>query len=560
MFGLLRFKREIFSLPLHYLILKDDFLEIQCHDDLAIFFGYEYPKLAKLIYKLDKKYRYHQFQISKKSGDTRLISSPCKELKQIQAKLNRVLAEIYEPRPSIHGFVEGKSIVTNARKHLDKRFIFNIDLERFFESIHFGRVRNLFKSAPFDFNRSVATILAQICCFENTLPQGAPTSPIVANIICWKLDSQLQHLAKNSHATYTRYADDLSFSFTCSRSRLPRAIVVREGENVYVGDELNDLIKANGFKVNEEKVRLCSKLSRMEVTGLTVNKKVNVRRQYVKQISSMLHAWRKFGYEAAEIEFNSKYSFRHRASDKPRSFLHVIKGKLSFLRSVRTGEDPIFNKLATQFNRLVDENHKFRVFEFVSPDQQILDSLWVFEALYDDENGEAITSQGTAFSVKGVGIVTCAHVVLNSKGELHKECEVFQLSDPSKKFQVRLLNSCTHRDIAICEIIDWDNVGILEISNSALTLQMPVTLIGFPGYSYGQSHYIVDSKVAKILSQNSVDKFELDKTIRKGNSGGPILDSNRKVIGMALEGEYHEGGKNGCLSNTEINKFINDFQ
>lgn len=293
------YKREIARLPFAEL-MKEKFLSLDDHNDLANFFGLSYAELSKIIYITHPTYVYHQFQIPKKNGGERQISSPSKKLKAIQLKLKDVLYEIYPSKSAVHGFAKNKSIVTNAANHLDKRYIFNLDLSDFFGSIHFGRVRNLFKSRPFNFNHSVATILAQICCLNNSLPQGAPTSPIISNMIAWKLDSQLQHLAKRTNSTYTRYADDISFSFTCNKIRLPEDIVVFKDDKAYPGYKLIRIIEENGFKINDDKVRLCNKLTRMEVTGLTINEFLNVDRQYIKQISSMLYAWKKHGYEAAE--------------------------------------------------------------------------------------------------------------------------------------------------------------------------------------------------------------------------------------------------------------------
>ncbi|MCK7576377.1 MAG: reverse transcriptase family protein [Chromatiales bacterium] len=264
--------------------------------------------------------------------------------------------------------------------------------------MHFGRVRNLFKSSPFNFNNSVATILAQICCFKNALPQGAPTSPILSNMIAWKMDSQLQQLAKITNGTYTRYADDISFSYTYNKRRLPEEVVMLRDGEASPGNALAHIIEENGFIINYGKVRLCGPLSRMEVTGLTVNEFPNIKRQYIRQISSMLHAWRKHGYEAAEKEFNEKYDQRHRASNKPKSLLHVAKGKLAFLRSVRSGRDSLFNKLAMQFNDLVEEEHRFKIIEISDPEQNAIDALWVIEACYDAENGEVVTLQELDFT------------------------------------------------------------------------------------------------------------------------------------------------------------------
>jgi len=539
--------------------MKEDFLKLNGHNDLAEFFNLKYSALTKIIYKTDPTYKYHHFEIPKKNGGRRQIDSPSKKLKTIQLKLKDVLYEIYPTKPSAHGFSKGKSIVTNAEKHLDKRFIFNIDLSDFFGSISFGRIRNLFKSSPFNFNNTVSTILAQICCHNNGLPQGAPTSPILSNMIAWKLDSQLQHLAKITNSTYTRYADDISFSFTCNKRRLPEAIVIIREDEGSPGNALTQIIEENGFNINYDKVRLCSTLSRMEVTGLTVNEFPNVRRRYVRQISSMLHAWRKHGYVLAEQEFNQKYDLRHRASNTPKSLLYVVKGKLAFLKSVLTKQSPIFNKLAIQFNDLVEDKYKFKIWEASDPEKNAIDSLWVIEACYDDKNGDVRTAQGTGFQLLDIGIVTCAHVVSEDK-DLFENLEAYKHSDTSTRYKITVERICPQRDVAICTFIDGETppnpLSHIEKSNRPITMQEDVKLLGFPAYAPGQSHFLVDSKIAKMYTQNGVNKFEIDQLIREGNSGGPIINSDSKVAGIALEGARKEAGNNGCLLISEIDKVL----
>jgi len=539
--------------------MKNDFLKITGHNELASFLGLTYQALAKIIYKTDDAYKYHQFQIPKKNEGHRQIASPAKKLKKIQVKLKDVFYEIYPTKPAAHGFAHKKSIVTNAEKHLDKKYIFNIDLSDFFGSINFGRIRNLFKSWPFNFNNTVSTILAQICCFNNALPQGAPTSPILSNMIAWKLDSQLQHLAKMTNCTYTRYADDISFSFTCNKRRLPKKIVIIKDNEGSPGKALTHIIEDNGFNINYEKVRLCSNLSRMEVTGLTVNEFPNVRRQYVRQLSSMLHAWRKYGYELAEKEFNKKYDIRHRASEKPKSYLYVVKGKLAFLRSVRSGRDPLFNKLAEQFNDLVEDKYKFKLLKISDPEQNAIDALWVIETCDDDENGNADPSQGSAFQLKDVGIVTCAHVV-SKKGAIFDNLKAFKYSDHGTKYEITVDRICPHRDVAICSIVIFENIppsACIEKSAKPAEMQEEVKLLGFPQYAFGQSYFMVDSKVAKIYPQNGVPKFEIANLIREGNSGGPIINKESMVIGIALEGARKKKGNNGCLVIHEIDQIMN---
>src|SRR5690606_11775197 len=178
---------------------------------------------------------------------------------------------------------------------------------------------------------------------------------ILSNMIAWKLDTQLQNLARVTRSTYSRYADDISFSFTTTKSRLPEEIVLLKDGEARPGHALTHIIEENGFFINYDKVRLCSKQSRMEVTGLTVNEFPNVKRKYIRQISSMLHAWRKHGYELAEKEFNELYDSKYRPSSKEKSLLYVLKGKLAFLKSVKSDRDPVYIKLATQFNCLVSD-------------------------------------------------------------------------------------------------------------------------------------------------------------------------------------------------------------
>ena len=540
---------------------KEDFLKITTHHELASMFGMSYARLTKIIYRTDGAYKYHQFKIPKKNGGHRKIASPSKKLKKIQEELKYLFYEIYPSKPSAHGFAKNKSIVTNAKRHLDKKFIFNVDLSDFFGSIHFGRIRNLFKSNPFNFNNSVATILAQICCFANSLPQGAPTSPVLSNMIAWKLDSQLQNLAKMTNGTYTRYADDISFSFTTIKSRLPQEIVILRDHEASPGHALTHIIEENGFFINYDKVRLCSRYSRMEVTGLTVNELPNVRRKYVRQLSSMLYAWRKHGYELAENEFNEKYDTRYRASGNPKSFLHVLKGKLAFLRSVRTERDPIFIKLATQFNDLVPDEHKFKITQTSDPERNAINSLWVIEACYDNADGEAMVPQGSGFQLENIGIVTCAHVV-SDKGKIFDELEAFKHENPTVRYKLNVERICSHRDVAICSIAAEEGIESPKknVSKSADTVQMgqDVKLLGFPAYAPGHGFYMVDAKVAKIYTQSAVSKFEIDKLIREGNSGGPIIDSESKVVGIALEGARKEAGNNGCLVISEIEAVLSD--
>lgn len=347
--------REKFLLPDSQAELHQKFLALQTPDDVARLLNLTYPRLAHHIYHVPTDKKYKTFTLPKKTGGERTISTPISALKIIQWKLNQLLTAAYEVKPSAHGFVPGKNIVTNAKAHAGKRFVLNLDLADFFGSVNFGRVRGLLMKAPYDLPAPVATVLAQICCHEDKLPQGAPTSPIITNMLCAKMDSQLQRLAKECRATYTRYADDITFSTTLKEfpEALAYAIETEEGDKLLLGDRLLGIIADNGFNINEKKVRLQVRGNHQEVTGLTTNQSPNVKRTYVRQIRAMLHAWAKFGLEAAEKEYREKYNSKARLALKGEvSFKQVLKGKIEFLGMVKGKNDVVYQKLSKKYSTL----------------------------------------------------------------------------------------------------------------------------------------------------------------------------------------------------------------
>jgi RNA-directed DNA polymerase len=139
-----------------------------------------------------------------------MISAPDKRLKFLQRKLADKLTELYRPRNPVHGFVAERSVKTNALVHLHRRFVVNIDLKDFLPTISQNRVEGMLSSLGID--ARVAEIIARICCNNGHLPQGAPSSPVLSNMICFRLDKKLMGIAKEARCIYTRYADDITLS------------------------------------------------------------------------------------------------------------------------------------------------------------------------------------------------------------------------------------------------------------------------------------------------------------------------------------------------------------
>lgn len=342
--------------------LKAKFFALENRGDIAKLLDVNEKDLIYYLYILPRNTQYKSFDIAKKSGTKRRISAPSSSLKILQRKLNQILHYIYPAKPSVHGFIQNKNVLTNARTHLRRRFILNIDLKDFFPSINFGRVRGMFMAQPYKLNEEVATILAQICCFQNQLPQGAPTSPIISNMICAKLDDQLQRLAKRHQCAYTRYADDITISTHLSKFPEKVAKFSEDTGKCDIGVELLHTIKSNGFEINTKKTRLQTRSRRQQVTGVIVNKKLNVKRKYVNQIRAMLHAWEKYKLEGAEREFRARYNVKRRFAEKREtSFVSVVRGKIEYLGMVRGKDNPTYIKFYNKFCELAGVQNKFKI-------------------------------------------------------------------------------------------------------------------------------------------------------------------------------------------------------
>ncbi len=262
-------------------------------DFLNILFPGEGSKneYLEVIFGIPDDKKYFKFEIPKKSGGKREILAPQKNLKKIQKKLGNFLSDCYqelygEKNNYANAYLKEKSIITNAKKHKNKRHVLNMDLENFFPSITFGRVRNYFiKNKHFELSDEIATLIAKIACYKGILPQGSPCSPIISNFICQILDIRLGKLGNKYKCHYSRYADDITFS--TNLLVFPEEIALWRDGSITIGKLLeNEIIRA-GFKYQNKKTRIYGKDIRQEVTSLTVNRKVNVSRKYFDDTKAM---------------------------------------------------------------------------------------------------------------------------------------------------------------------------------------------------------------------------------------------------------------------------------
>ena len=339
----------------------DDFL-LLLNDTKEMMYGKEFHSIRKneLRYYANPKIchnRYSKFEIKKKSGGIRVINAPNDGLKTILKVLNVIFQHIYEPHKSSVGFTLGKSIVDGAQLHVGKNYIYNIDLKDFFHSFDQKRLKYALMKSPFNLRgeqrEQIAYFISCLCThpfeingeIKNVLPQGSPTSPVITNFLCEKLDNRLNGLAKRFGCDYSRYADDISFS---------------SNKNVFIDTvfltELSRIIEENQkLEINGNKTRLLTKNgnNRQEVTGLTVNEKVNVRRNYTKELRMLIYYWETYGIEKAQKIYNLHSSIQSNRSKKSSSDVkNVIFGKLLYMKMVKGNNDSTYKALQDRFDKL----------------------------------------------------------------------------------------------------------------------------------------------------------------------------------------------------------------
>ena len=287
---------------------------------------------------------YVDFTIPKKTGGVRKISAPVKPLKEVQSAINTLLQLIFIPDEHATGFVLGKSVKDNALIHVGQTCIFNTDLENFFPSITKKMVRRALHTELGHILNSndVINTICRLCTVPNSdgievLPQGAPTSPILSNIVLAGLDRDMAKLADRMKCKYSRYADDITFSHSKPVRKM----------SSYLQSKIHRIILKYGLKVNEIKTKTYVPGRRQEVTGVVVSSKINVARTYVKNLRVLLHLWEKYGYIQAQLIF-----IRDFCHGKEKNLENVIDGKINYLEMIKGKDDSTYLKFKRRLKLL----------------------------------------------------------------------------------------------------------------------------------------------------------------------------------------------------------------
>jgi retron-type reverse transcriptase len=247
---------------------------IQSIDDFSVVTHISKYTIYQLSHHSDKYYKI--FEIPKKSGGKRTICQPSKKLKGLQSWILVNILNKIQVSPSCKGFRKGSSTLDNALPHIGANTILNLDLKDFFPTVNAKQVYNVFKTIGY--NKLVATVFTNICTYKEMLPQGSPCSPMLANLTAWTLDLRIQGYVGKRGISYTRYADDLSFS-GLNPSKVVKIIPM-----------IKTIIDDEKFIVNNKKTRIASSAKAKIVTGLIVNEdNVGIGKQKYKDLRAKIH-------------------------------------------------------------------------------------------------------------------------------------------------------------------------------------------------------------------------------------------------------------------------------
>lgn len=290
-------------------------------DHLSLVCGAPKELIAKMMFSDDKFYTIAR--IPKKSGEIRELHIPSVELKYLQRWiLDNILNKI-NVSPYATGFCNNKSIVDNAKIHIGKECILNMDIKDFFPSITFKMVFRIF--VYFGYTKELSFVFAKLCTYEDSLPQGSPASPYISNIVCLKIDKRLSSLAKKYQANYSRYADDITFS---GNAGIKKLITIA-----------SEILFEEGFLTNEKKTRLQYSCQRQEVTGLVTNNgTIKVNKYYKRDLYQAIYYCTKFGVNSHLKKINCNKSF----------YKEHLYGKAYFVNMVEPDEGTKLFKLLDQ--------------------------------------------------------------------------------------------------------------------------------------------------------------------------------------------------------------------
>ena len=524
---------------------QNDFFSITTREELASFFHISKRHLAMLSYKPMK--RYTKFKVLKKNGKGfREISAPRSDLKQVQRSIADALSAYYQPPACVYGYVPNKSIADNAARHVRKRCILSIDIKDFFPSITGSRIHGLLRKR-FNFSEEVADTLTNLVCDNGCLPQGAPSSPVLSNIICYSMDRAFLNLASRNQITYTRYADDLVFSSTSSFKM--KAVYDRgsSGKEA-VSAAVKGILEQNGFLLNEDKIHFAHRGTRLSVNGIVVNKKCNFKRTEYRALRVLFHNWKVSGLEVAANKYALSFPTRRaRFFDEeqliPAKFVAHIRGRLEYYTMITSPNgcppNPLI-KLWTLYHERTGEQTPYLTKE---------NTALRVESCYG-ANEDLFAADGSAFICFNK-LITCRHCLTSETNsastDSFSEHDIAIYDSFGNEMDFKFKQFVLRWDYDLAFIDNIKEIGKLPKALADCTyLPQPGETVTGVGYAAGNS--IAHSVIGKVTDNGLTTGLgKIDQPFIHGMSGGPVFNSKHKVIGIIVEGSPSDSfTKNGA--------------
>lgn len=522
--------------------LKDNqtLSELQSKADLAVFLDLTMEKLDFFVNPNSVYDLYRNRLIPKRNGGYRELLIPRSDLKRTQKIIAKELEKSYRPLPCVHGFVKGRSIRTNAETHIGSQVIVGLDIKDFFPSISSKRVYGLLVSKKLGLSSEVAFCVSRLVTTSKGLPQGAPSSPIISNMICLGMDKQLMHLSHEYHYQFSRYADDLTFSFKSSfffyrhffsggKLRLPNK----------VRSAITDFRSAKSFELNEDKTFYSCNFSRQIVTGVVCNQKTNMRREQYRQLRSTLHRLSMGDREGAMGCYYSK-PVGHLTDEEIRMFEPSLRGSLDFYKSLI--KDPWTSgplmRLGSLYNKSKAENTP--VFPVALPQDSVLYLV--------GEDCKHNVFEGLGFYLTDYGLITAWHVIGDAISHDAKSREIKVYSSTKTPLAKFIFAASIIQDNKLDAAIlrDVPQEILRNIPQLPSAKDLPVKGDKVSAY---QQHFS-ESRLSFELHSGDLLRIEdpgeegtlcyTNCSFRHGMSGGPVFNEMGRVVGIVHSATEHE--------------------
>ena len=274
-------------------------------------------KIIRCLYALSNypEKHYRCFKIKKANGTARNILEPDYLLKQVQTNLLQNVLSSIPVSSYATAYYKGADVISNAAPHLCQKKILKLDIRNFFENIDFMKVyKSVFKSIYYP--PAVRTLFTNLCCYDNYLPQGAPTSAVISNIVMKPFDEHIGKWCEERQIIYTRYCDDMTFS--------------GDFDIDTVKNKVKNFLEKLDFRLNYKKTKVLSKNKRQIITGIVVNEKIQTSKMYRKNIRQEIYYIKKLG-----ISFHLKY---HNIDVKEIKYLYSLLGKINFILHINADD------------------------------------------------------------------------------------------------------------------------------------------------------------------------------------------------------------------------------